>query len=168
MNLDLNMWMWCQIHRPHKLLAVLINLMKLNQWLWRSPYFLQSDGRRTQCCKRLQQILDKTNVFLLTEAAKSLGCNLEDLNISRTSIQRRRQIQRMNFAQSVKYKIHPTISPTVHWDGKIIPDLTSKDKIDRLLVFFSGFEVDKLVAVLQQESGTGLDQAGAAVYAQHE
>jgi len=43
----------------------------------------------------------------------------------------------------------------VHWDGKILPDITGKDNVDRLPILVSGDGVSKLLSVPKLESGTG-------------
>ena len=62
---------------------------------------------------------------------------MEDLNIRRTCIQR--QAYRMNYTHSVKDKFDPALSLTVHWDGKLFPVLTSKNRVDQFPVLASGF-----------------------------
>lgn len=111
---------------------------------------------------------DRKAVFVLAEAAQSLGHNIEELNINRSSIHRHRESHRMNFARSVQDKFDPTVSLTVHWDGKLIPALTGKEQVDRLPVLVSGLGVNQLLAVPKLESGTGAAQADAVVNALQE
>ncbi|KAF0708425.1 Uncharacterized protein FWK35_00031509, partial [Aphis craccivora] len=49
----------------------------------------------------------------------------------------------------------PDCPLTVHWDGKILPDITGKDNVDRLPILVSGDGVSKLLSVPKLESGTG-------------
>src|SRR6218665_102077 len=51
----------------------------------------------------------------------------------------------------------------VHWDGKLLQDLTGKEHVDRLPVLVSGHGVNKLLGVSKLTSGTGENMA-AAVY----
>ena len=114
------------------------------------------------------KLSDRKAAFVLTEAAKSLGHNVEELNINRFSIHRHQESHRMNFARSVQDKFDPTVSLTVHWDGKLIPASTGKDQMDRLPVLVSGLGVDQLLAVTKLGRGTGAAQADAVVNALQE
>jgi hypothetical protein len=51
----------------------------------------------------------------------------------------------------------------VHWDGKILPDLTGSDHVDRLPVLVSGLNVSKLLGVPKLPAGTGPEMANAVV-----
>jgi len=56
-----------------------------------------------------------------------------------------------------------SVSLVVHWDGKLLQDLTGKEHVDRLTVLVSGHEVNKLLGVPKLTSGTG-ENTAAAVY----
>ena len=60
------------------------------------------------------------------------------------------------------------MSLTVHWDRKLIPALTGKEKVDRLSVLVNGIGVDQLLAVPKLKSGTGIAQADAVMHALQE
>ena len=64
------------------------------------------------------KISNRKAVFVLAEAAKSLDHDIEELNINRSSVHRHRESHRINFARFVQDKFYPTVSLTVHWDGK--------------------------------------------------
>ena len=51
----------------------------------------------------------------------------------------------------------------MHWNGKLLPFLTSKDKVDHLAVIASGVGVMKLLGVPDTENGTGVAQATTVV-----
>src|SRR6218665_2537512 len=51
----------------------------------------------------------------------------------------------------------------VHWDGKLLQDLTGKEHVDRLPVLVSGHGVNKLLGVPKLTSGKG-ENTAAAVY----
>jgi len=50
---------------------------------------------------------------------------------------------------------------TVHWDGKLLKDLTGKELVDRLHVIVSGLETNQLLGVPKLISGTGEAQVTA-------
>ena len=50
---------------------------------------------------------------------------------------------------------------TVHWDGKLLEDITGKETVDRLPVLISGLGVDQLLGVPKLLAGTGEAMASA-------
>ncbi|GBM91113.1 Kinase suppressor of Ras 2 [Araneus ventricosus] len=52
---------------------------------------------------------------------------------------------------------------TVHWDGKLLQNLTGKEKVNRLPVVVSGKSVHRLLTAAKLASGTGENQAIADV-----
>lgn len=110
------------------------------------------------------KVSDRKAMFIVTEAAKNLGCDPNSLALNRTTIQRTRQKHRANVATRLKSKFSPEIPLTVHWDGKLMPDLTGNEHIDRLPVVVTGMGISQLLAVPKIASSSGEGQA-AAVYA---
>jgi hypothetical protein len=51
----------------------------------------------------------------------------------------------------------------VHWDSKLLSDLTRRDTIDRLSVIITAPNVEQLLGVLQLPSGSG-NEICSAVY----
>src|SRR5688572_22418482 len=124
-------------------------------------------GRTTVITPELAAALDQTKVsdrkavFVISETAKSLGQNIDELALNRDSIRRHRVQQRVQRCINIKAKFQGNISFVVHWDCKLIPDLTGKEKVDRLPVLGSGKGVSQLLAVAKLPSGTGEAQAAA-------
>lgn len=56
---------------------------------------------------------------------------------------------------------HDIVSLVVHWDGKLLPNLTGKAKVDRLPILVSGKRVTQLLAVAKLPTGSGEAQAAA-------
>ena len=113
---------------------------------------------------------DRMSVYVLAATAQSLGHDLDDVNISRGSIHRARELNRKLVASEVKTKFvtktlesnnsHPLV---VHWDGKLLPDITGKAVFDRLPVVVSGGGSEQLLGVPKLASGTGKMQAASVV-----
>ncbi|KAK2702040.1 hypothetical protein QYM36_019351 [Artemia franciscana] len=103
-------------------------------------------GRKAVVTPELAAALDRTKVsdrkavFVIAETAKSLGMTIDQLALNRDS---------------------SDVPLVVHWDGKLIPDLIGKEKVDRLPVLVSGKEVLQLLTVAKLPSGTGEAQASA-------
>jgi hypothetical protein len=111
--------------------------------------------------------LDRTQVsarnaaHVLAAAAQSLGHNPEHLALNRESIRRARRQHREAIAAEIKASFTPNVPLTVHWDGKMLPALESKENVDRLAILVSGDGVVKLLGVPQLANGTGIAQADA-------
>ena len=109
---------------------------------------------------------DRAAMFIVSETAKSLGHNIQDFTLSASSIRRSRRSHREQFAAEVLKNFSPNAPLTVHWDGKLLPDLTGKKNVDRLPILLVSFGGDtQLLSVPKLPSGTGLAQAEAVFQA---
>ena len=98
--------------------------------------------------------------FIIAQTAKSLGQNIDELALNRDSICRNRVPHRGQRAANIKAKIQGNFPLVVHWDGKLIPDLIGKKKVDRLLVLVSGKGISRLLTVAKIPSRTGHSRLG--------
>src|SRR6218665_142102 len=76
------------------------------------------------------------------------------LNISRNSIQRARASKRATRLKSLRSKCPQIVPLPVHWDGKLMEDLTSHEHIDHLSVLISGIGVEQLLGILKLSTGS--------------
>ena len=51
----------------------------------------------------------------------------------------------------------------LHWDGKLMKDLTGDEKVDRLPILVSGFGINQLLSIPKLPSGTGKAVAEAVI-----
>lgn len=109
------------------------------------------------------QVTDRKAVFVLTATASSLGHDVGQLAINRSTIRRARIETRTSIAALVKETFQPNTPLTVHWDGKMLPELMGNDKVDRLPVIISGAGLSKLLGVPRLPSGTGKAMAEAVI-----
>lgn len=111
------------------------------------------------------KISDRNGVYILMAAAESFGQNVENLVLNRSSIYRLRKKFRNERHTEIQknFKLATCEKLVVHWDGKLLPQLTGIGKIDRLaiLVTFQGME--QLLGVPDIESSSGADQ-GEAIF----
>lgn len=127
----------------------------------------QRRGRTNIISPNLAAALDRTNTtdrkatYVLTAAASSMGLNPEELNINRSSIRRIRSEHRKRVAHSLKAEGIKNCPIVLHWDGKLMEDLTGWNHIDRLAVLVSGPEFERLLAVPKLSTGTAAAQADA-------
>ncbi|KAK2721327.1 hypothetical protein QYM36_003567 [Artemia franciscana] len=124
-------------------------------------------GRKAVVTPELAAALDRTKVsdrkavFVIAETAKSLGMTIDQLALNRDSVRRLRAKHRIHSSASIRAKFQSDVPLIVHWDGKLIPNLIGKEKVDRLPVLVSGKEVLQLLTVAKLPSGTGEAQASA-------
>lgn len=124
-------------------------------------------GRRSVLTPHLAAALDRTKVsdrkavFVIAETAKSFGHNIDDLALNRDTIRKLRVQHRTQRSADIKAEFRGNIPLVVHWDGKLIPDLIGKEKVDRLPVLVSGEGTSQLLTVAKLPSGTGKAQAAA-------
>ena len=109
------------------------------------------------------QVTDREAPHLLAATAQALGHNIMELSLSRSSIRRVRRQYRTECTAAIKLQFAPSTPLIVHWDGKLLPDITGKEKVDRLPVIVSGVDLEQLLSVPKIPSGTGAAQAGAVL-----
>ena len=110
------------------------------------------------------KVSDRKAALLITATAQSLGHNADDLTINRSSIHRSRERCRVNLNAHLKEQFMPTVPLVVHWDGKLLSDLTGKEMVDRLPVILSGAGVNQVIGVPKLPVGTGEAQAYAVAH----
>lgn len=108
------------------------------------------------------KISDRNAAYIHTATAQSLGHNVKYLALNRSTIKRQREHHRSQLAKALKKEFHANVSLVVHWDGKLMADLSGKEHVDRLAVLVSGSGVSQLLKV-GITTGTGEDQARAVV-----
>ena len=70
---------------------------------------------------------------------------------------------RKDISEAVKAELKCDVPLTIHWDGKLLEDITGEEVVDRLPVLVSGNGVDQLLGVPKLSSGTG-ENTSAAVF----
>ena len=101
----------------------------------------------------------------LKSTVYSIGQDPKEYNINRTAIQRLHNLHRKSLAGTLKADFQADCPLVVHWDGKLLRDLTTKEHVDRLPVIVTGNGVLQLLKVAKLPNGTGLQQAKAVVEA---
>lgn len=106
---------------------------------------------------------NRNAVNILAATCKSLNMDLKSINLNRESIRLNRNNERQNTATEVKKDFSPTSMLTVHWDTKMMEDISTKKKIERLAVSVTGENVIKLLGIPKLLNATGESQAKAVV-----
>ena len=105
---------------------------------------------------------DRQATFVLAATAQGLGHDIADININRSLIRRSRHRIRSEESQELRKTFQSTIALLeIHWDDKLLQDLTGKDMIDLLPVIIFGVKVNQLVRVAKITSSTGDAQTTA-------
>ncbi|CAH0383567.1 unnamed protein product [Bemisia tabaci] len=101
----------------------------------------------------------RDTVLLVASTAQSLGVDVGELNINKSTVHRKRAKNRSYVAQNIRQTFQADNVLTLHWDGKIVPDLIGKNRVDRIAVVVTGKTTDKLLGILKIEHGAGLATA---------
>lgn len=104
---------------------------------------------------------DRNAVYILSAFAIDMGTSVNELALNRSSIRRARMKLRQQTAEDIKTNFAPNVPLTVHWDGKMLPEMTGKETVDRLPILVSGYRVAKLLGIPKLPSATGESQANA-------
>ncbi|KAK2713450.1 hypothetical protein QYM36_009353 [Artemia franciscana] len=103
---------------------------------------------------------DRKAMFIISETAKSLGHNITDFTLNCDSIHRLRMKHQSVQSAALKAKFQDNIPLVIHWNGKLIAYLTSKEQVEQPIIV-SGKGVFQLLTVAKLTSGTGEAQAPA-------
>lgn len=107
------------------------------------------------------KVSNRNAVYIVVAICKALNQNIGNIACSASTIRRCRQNFRKKTAEEIKKTFNTSASLVVHWDGKMMQALTSKEKVDRLAILVSGNGLTKLLNVPVITSGTGESQAQA-------
>ena len=111
------------------------------------------------------KLSNRSASYILAANAQSLGHDPADITLNRQSVRQARRKHREAIARDIQATFTADVPLTVHWDGKMLPSLTSKDNVDRLAILVSGEGVMKLLGVPRLPNGAG-DAEASAVFNQ--
>lgn len=104
----------------------------------------------------LASVLDRTlttdhnAAFIIAATAISLGFSLDEIVLSPSTIRRARIKFRTKLSSEIKDHLQVSPHLIAHFDGKILPDLIGKKKVDRIAIAVSGLETSHLVHLRSQ------------------
>lgn len=111
-------------------------------------------------------VSDRDAIYVQTETVRSIGQRPEEFNIHCSSIQDMRQSHRKLLTETLKVEFQTDVPLIVHWDGKLLRDLTTKQHIDRLSIIVTGGS--QLLEVAMLANGTGSEQNKTVIAALNE
>ncbi|XP_044599574.1 uncharacterized protein LOC123275487 [Cotesia glomerata] len=112
-------------------------------------------------------VLDRTKtnnqsaMHIISAVITSLGLDIDNYNISYTTIRNARLTFRKTVAGNLKDGIEETAQNLiVHWDGKLLPELSNQPmkKVERLPIVVSGMDVEQLLGVPALDESTGANE----------
>ena len=107
------------------------------------------------------KLSDRRAALVLTPALQLLGHDPTKYNVNPAPIRRERIKHLKKIAEGLRKEFKPEVPLCVHWDGKLLADITGKETVDRLPILVSGVGVQKLLSVPKLPSGTGENAASA-------
>ena len=72
---------------------------------------------------------------------------VSSLPLSQSSVRRLREKARKEHAESTRAEFAPDFPLVVHWDGKILPEISGLGEVDRLPVLVSEDGMEKLLGI---------------------
>lgn len=109
------------------------------------------------------KISNRNALFVLAAAYKSVGIDISTLNLSYSTLYRGRNKFRTNIVEDLKNEFRTDDRYVVHWDGKVLCDISEKKSVDRIAILLSVNGVDQLLGVPKADSGTAHQQASAVI-----
>ncbi|CAH0551158.1 unnamed protein product [Brassicogethes aeneus] len=105
----------------------------------------------------------RNSVRVISSIATALGVDTTDLILNKTSFNEYRSKIRQDAAEKMKKRFGDIdVGPAViHWDGKLIPDRLSCEKVDRVPIIVRSTTTEKILNVPALPDGKGLTQAEA-------
>ena len=91
---------------------------------------------------------------VISAVAATLGVPVKDTNVNVKTIQSRRDRCRNEIVQKLKKDFKPDCVLTLHWDGKIVQKLDSKDPQDRQAIVVTGETTAQLLGCPKVPNGT--------------
>lgn len=116
----------------------------------------------------LAMALDRANVssrmatFIIAALLSSLNIDSASVNFSHLTIHRAREKFRKEATLNLKSNLE-TDNYVLHFDGKLLSDITGTEQVDRLPIILSSSGRFQLLGVPKLESGTGQNQASAII-----
>lgn len=109
---------------------------------------------------------DRGATFVVSAVTQALGCDIDDVSVSRTTIQRARKMNLKLFADAQQEAFSCEQPLLLHWDGKLLPDIAGgTEQVDRIAILVTGGDIEQLLGVPKIARGTGEQQCNACVAA---
>ena len=111
----------------------------------------------------IAKVSNRNASLIMIPTVSNLGYDPEEMRVSYSTIRRKRQEFRKEVSAALKSELKLDFPLVIHWDGKLLEDISGEEIVDRLPVLVSGNGVEQLLGVPKLNSGTG-DNTSTAVY----
>ena len=106
---------------------------------------------------------DRMAMHLIANTEHSLGHNVSELILNRSSIRRKRIQHRSAKSLEIQSNFKPGTCLVVHWDSKLMKDKTGQTFVDPLPVLVSGNGISQLLKIAKIPPSLGNAQANAVL-----
>ena len=101
------------------------------------------------------KISDRSASLIIIPTIKSVGKNPENYNVSYSTIRRVRQKSIKTFSENLKKQFETEKPLIVHWDGKLLEDISGEEVVDCLPILITGSGTEQLLGLPKISWGTG-------------
>lgn len=105
----------------------------------------------------------RSGTHILAAAAVGLGYELDEVVLSHSTVHRTRENVQRKMAEQLKKNLQLSQQITVHWDGKLLLDLDSRKKVERLPIIVSGSDSEQLLGIPKLDDGSASTTATTIV-----
>lgn len=124
------------------------------------------DLRRKLTSVHVHLFVHRGAMFVVGAVAHALGTSLDDVSLSRRTIQRARATTRTVATAAQKATCSLSVPLLLHWDGKLLPDIAGgPELVDRIAILVTSGQIEQLLAVPKIVRGTGEEQCRACIEA---
>ena len=106
---------------------------------------------------------DRMATYTIAKTAQSLGHNVSELILNRSTIRRKRIEHRSTKSLEVQSNFKPNSCLVVHWDSKLMKDITERSFVDRLPALVTGNGISQLLRIAKIPTSSGDAQANAVL-----
>ncbi|KAG8176621.1 hypothetical protein JTE90_028603 [Oedothorax gibbosus] len=99
---------------------------------------LENEKMFVRYARKKQRNDSKTPITLCAPTSCNILATPYEYNVNPSSIRRERIKYRQKIAKGLKQEFKPGVTFCIHWDGKMLEDITGKESVDRLPILVSG------------------------------
>ena len=102
-------------------------------------------------------------MYIIANTAQSLGHNVSELILNSSTIRRKRIEHRSTKSLEVQSNFKPNSCLVVHWDSKLMKDITGRSFVDQLPVLVTGNGISQLLRIAKIPTSSRDAQANAVL-----
>ncbi|XP_037939016.1 uncharacterized protein LOC119688042 [Teleopsis dalmanni] len=110
---------------------------------------------RMLACMDKSKISTRDAIHFISATAAALGHRVEDLVLNRTTVHLIRKEYRRRKAHDILKNFDIPQVFVFHWDGKLLPKMKGKKKVDRLALVVTGEKTENILGISKLDNSTG-------------